>query len=171
MTLGTLQNVLEAMVSVPLAHRRRVLEVGYGLGYVIVEIRCMDLPVIAIEIKSLAKTVQDIMVEDDDVVLLAMDVLDFPKEAFQASGCTSITCLIGVDNVTEHVIAMFLASPMAVELAYLVPADTTPKHEDHRRWRGGEFATQDFSVTFAGSNGHRRWVKLVRKTGFYIGVI
>ena len=70
--------------------------------------------------------------------------------------------------MTEHVIGLFLGSPMAVELAYLVPADTTAKHEN-AFWNEHDVETQDFCVSFAGSRGASRWVKVVRKTGYYIG--
>lgn len=167
-TLGTLQTILKAMVEVPLRHRRRFLEVGWGLGYVIAELRCMDLSVVAIELEAQARVLQDTMHEDGDVVLKPMDVRDLQLESFQRTGCTSITCFVGIGSVTDYVIDLFLGSPMAVELAYLVPADTTAKREDNL-WREREVKTKDFRVTFAGAKGARRWVKLVRKTGFYIG--
>lgn len=129
----------------------------------------MDLPVLAIELEVQAKVLQGAMVEDEDVVVLVMDVLDFGLEAFQRSGCTYITCFVGVSSVTEHVIGLFVGSPMAVELAYLVPSDTTAKHEDNRVWKRHDVETRDFLVTFAGARGARGWVKVVRKKGFYIG--
>jgi len=168
-TLGGLQKVLKALLVTPLEHNRRVLEVGCGLGYVVVELRCMDLPVIAVELETQAEVLRGAMVEDENVVIVPMDVRDFRLETFQRSGCTTITCFVGIGSVTEHVIGLFLDSPMAVELAYLVPHDTTAKHEDRRVWGRHDVETQDFCVQLAGSRGARRWVKVVRKKGFYIG--
>lgn len=122
MTEGTQYRVLKCLLAVP-RKGRRCLEIGFGLGYVVSGLlSCGITRVMAIELRKNSGTLKDAMQPHPSVALKDGDVLHMSVETFIDSRFTTVSCLVGTEDVTRHVTSMFLQSPYALELCYLLPS-------------------------------------------------
>lgn len=141
--------------------RRRFVEMGFGLGYVVNGVAATGAEVLGIELSRNAGTVKGIMKESDSVILVEGDVTQLSARVLDQGRFTSIVCLIGLTDLTLHVAEIFLDSWYCSELAYLLPA-TGAKRVRQRLEESNNVSLEQLQVTLAGGNG-RRTVVIAKK--------
>lgn len=134
--------------------RRRVLELGYGLGYLINGLAARGNEVVGVELSRNAGTVKGTMKEADHVLVLDGDANVLTAAGLDHGRFTSITCLIGLPDLTMHVAKVFLDSWYATELAYLLPSTGAKKVRELLE-ASNNVSLEQVQVTLAGGNGRR----------------
>lgn len=152
LTYKSQNNVIEALTR-RRRGRRRVLEYGYGTGYLTAGLAAFGLDVFGIELKQNAGTVSRMLRKAENVVLCEMDGRGFTARLLDEGRFTSLTCIVGLHDVTKHVAGIFLDSWYCTELAYLLPAQGARDVRTMLEERN--VALEQFQVTLSGGNGKR----------------
>lgn len=141
--------------------RRRVLEAGYGTGYMALGLAALGADVFGIELRENSGTIRSIMKEANHVVLCDLDAHHLSAAFLDRGRFTSLTCIIGMQDITLHVAKIFLQSHYCTELAYLLPS---------RGAKGvrtllerGNVSLEQIPVTLAGSGGRRSIVVAIKR--------
>lgn len=112
----------------------------------------------AFEVPTNAAVLSNTIREHRNVITLGMDALDYSVESFIAGKFTTVTCLIGTEDVTRHAVRSYLASPFCFELAYLLPSRVSVARGVWERLEKAECLLEKIEVSFAGSGGRKRTV-------------
>ena len=129
------------------------MEAGVGTGYLAMGLACLGSDVVGIELKENSGTIRSIMKDADHVVLYDLDALRLSAEFLDRGRFTSMTCLIGIEDVTIHVANIFLRSHYCTELAYLLPARGAKNVRT--LLEKGNVSLEQIQVTLAGGKGRR----------------
>lgn len=99
---------------------------------------------------------------DDRVVLVEGYGEYITLDCMLRARVTTISCIVGDPGLTEHMTSLFLASPYAAELAFLLPHHACDA-EAMLRNSGIAQVTARLSVTLARSTGTRTVVVAVKR--------
>lgn len=141
--------------------RRRVLEVGAGTGFLINGWAALGADVFGIELKQNSGTLRSIMKQSDRVVLYDLDARYLTVEVLERGRFSTISCLVGIEEITMHVAEIFLRSYYVTELAYLLPSRGAKNVR--KLLERGNVSLEQIPVTLAGGNGRRSVVVAIKR--------
>lgn len=138
------------------------LEVGFGTGYLLSEYLARGfLAVLGIETFGNGSTVMRAFQHDPRLVLYEAYGEHFSLDMMIRARVTTITCIVGDPGLTEHITRLFLGSPYACELAFLLPVHAC-EAEAMLRGSGRVEIKGRLSVRLARSTGTRTVVVAVK---------
>lgn len=130
---------------------RRFLEIGFGTGFLLCGLASTGAECIGIELPENSPTVRNVMKEAGNVVLFDMNGLQLTSKLLDEGRITSVTCLIGMDDITSHTAKIFLDSRYCTEFAYLLPKSGGAAVRS--LLEAANVALEQFSVTLSGGAG------------------
>lgn len=144
-------------------YHRVGLEVGFGTGYVVAAYLGRGFTsVIALDTPGNGTTVMNTFEPDPRVVLYEGYGEHFKLHHMLDARVTTVTCIVGDSSLTEHVADLFLSSPYACELAFLLPHRDCDA-EKMLRDSGAVDIRARLAVRLARSSGTRTVVVAVKK--------
>lgn len=153
------QETLIAVLTRRRRRQRRFLEIGFGTGFLLCGLSATGAQCIGVELPDNSATVRNVMKEASNVVLFDMDGLQLTSKLLDKGQVTSMTCLIGMDDITTHTAKIFLESWFCTELAYLLPKSGGTSIR--LMLEAANVELEQFSVTLSGGAG--RSVVIARK--------
>lgn len=152
--------VFDALLTSKVRHRV-ACEIGFGTGFMLSEILARGvLAVIGLEIPGNGTTVMQTFKPDPRVVLYEAYGEHLCLDSMVRARVTTICCIVGDPGLTEHMTRLFLSSPYACELAYLLPVHACDAERLLRD--SGRVTIQRLAVRLARSSGTRTIVVAVK---------